>query len=170
MPTISALGAKTVTINWQPANFASWYEIKLSNSPAPPSVGTATSYLNYTSNTLTPSTTYYFHIRSYCSAGDISPWKTLSFTTEPLGINNLSNDIKVEVFPNPVNDDLHIKIDGNLNSSSKVILLDITGKVLSEKNITQKESTIDMKGTAPGIYILKYEDEDTFGALRIIKE
>jgi hypothetical protein len=58
------------------------YEYVLDNVATDP-VGAGTSILatTYAASGLTQLTTYYFHIRSACSAGTFSTWSTVSFTT-----------------------------------------------------------------------------------------
>ncbi len=54
------------------------YEYVLDNNAADPTgAGTATALTTYPATTLTPLTTYYFHVRSDCG----STWSTISFTT-----------------------------------------------------------------------------------------
>ncbi len=48
---------------------------------APTAAGTATSGTTYNATLLTPSTTYYLHVRTDCGSGNFSPWSTISFTT-----------------------------------------------------------------------------------------
>ena len=58
------------------------YEYVLDNVATDPLVaGTPTLTTTYAASGLTPLTTYYFHIRSVCSAGTYSTWSTVSFTT-----------------------------------------------------------------------------------------
>ncbi len=70
------------------------YEYVLDNVPTDPAVaGISTMALAYSATGLTQSTTYYFHIRSVCSAGTYSTWSTISFTTlaTPPANDNLCN-------------------------------------------------------------------------------
>lgn len=171
IPTVANVTSTKVKITWPAANFAAYYETHLSNSPTPPLVGAATSMLVYNNNTLTPNTVYYFHIRSYCSAGDISTWQTVMFKTEPVGITTIDGkELALEVFPNPVSNELHIKLVGSKNEHCNIILFDIAGKQLLEKEIVKDDNIINMNDFANGMYILKYFDDESSGALRIIKQ
>ena len=59
------------------------YEWAVNTSPTPPASGTPTVGLTASSMGLTPSTTYYLHVRSDCGSGQFSSWATLSFITSP---------------------------------------------------------------------------------------
>ena len=58
------------------------YEYVLDNVATDPAgSGTSTTSTTYSASGLTPTTVYYFHIRSVCSVGTYSAWSTISFTT-----------------------------------------------------------------------------------------
>ena len=82
-PVASIIGATTATLSWPAvASAAVGYEYVLDNlATNPATAGTATTALSYAASSLTANTTYYFHIRSVCSAGTFSAWSTVSFTT-----------------------------------------------------------------------------------------
>ena len=64
------------------------YEYVLDNvATNPAGSGTATTAITYSASGLTPSTVYYFHIRSVCSVGTYSAWSTISFTTSCASVN-----------------------------------------------------------------------------------
>ncbi|HLF52239.1 T9SS type A sorting domain-containing protein [Flavobacterium sp.] len=57
------------------------YEYVLDNvMTAPAGSGTSTTATNFSATSLTPLTTYYFHVRNNCGA-EFSTWSTISFTT-----------------------------------------------------------------------------------------
>lgn len=171
IPSVTTVTSTKVTITWSSVSVAAYYETFLSSSPVPPLVGAATSNLSYSSNTLIPNTVYYFHIRSYCSAGDISTWQTVMFKTEPVGISSVDEKVfSVEAYPNPVSNDLHIKIVGSIKEHCSVSLFDLSGKQLLEKEIIEEDTIINMNDFSSGMYILKYFDEETTGAVRLLKQ
>ncbi|WP_430404091.1 fibronectin type III domain-containing protein [Fluviicola sp.] len=47
----------------------------------PATAGTPTTATSYSATTLSPSTTYYLHVRTDCGGGNFSDWTTISFTT-----------------------------------------------------------------------------------------
>ena len=71
-------------------------------------------------------------------------------------INNNTNNIKL--FPNPVKDELNIVL--NNSSYNKVQILDITGKVVIEKNIDNSNRVnISTSKLKDGIYFCKIYGE-----------
>lgn len=73
----------------------------------------------------------------------------------------------IELFPNPMGDNLSFKINGNFRVRS-VTITDISGKQIKKYNLPQGQ--IDLKGIAKGVYIIYFEtDNSNRIAKKIIK-
>ncbi len=79
--SVSSVSASGASLNWSTAPTALFYQYKLTNSPLAPASGNNASVTYYNASGLAASTTYYFHVRSFCGSG-YSSWNTVSFTTE----------------------------------------------------------------------------------------
>jgi alpha-galactosidase len=66
------------------------------------------------------------------------------------------NEIAVNVFPNPINNDvLNVQINNcSFNNKVNILLMNIEGRVLFSKNNCLQLFTINMKDFPPGIYII----------------
>ena len=67
-------------LSWN-AQGASTYEYVVDQIATDPTSGTATNGTTFNATSLTPSTTYYLHVRTNCVQGNTSAWTTISFTT-----------------------------------------------------------------------------------------
>lgn len=77
---ISGLTDTAATISWTATTGSYQYVLDMiATDPAGP--GTALASETYNASSLTPSTTYYFHVRTVCSGPTYSTWSTISFTT-----------------------------------------------------------------------------------------
>ncbi|HEX8563459.1 MAG TPA: T9SS type A sorting domain-containing protein [Flavobacterium sp.] len=76
----SALTHNAATITWATIAGVTNFEYVLNTTAADPASGTVISANSYAATGLTPLTTYYFHVRTVCSASN-SEWRTFSFTT-----------------------------------------------------------------------------------------
>ncbi|WP_395048076.1 T9SS type A sorting domain-containing protein [Flavobacterium sp.] len=91
---VSAVTSSSATIMWTATTGN--YEYVLDNAVANPSgSGTTLSGETYNATLLSPSTTYYFHVRSVCAGPIYSTWSTVSFTTPatPPGNDSCSSPI-----------------------------------------------------------------------------
>jgi hypothetical protein len=76
----------------------------------------------------------------------------------PLWVNDLSIISKIQVYPNPVNDHLFIRI--SKNESLDFILFDITGREIMHRNLTSSES-INTHLLPRGIYLYRIMEKGT---------
>ena len=80
-------------LSWDVQGSNSFEYVVDQTATAPTVAGTQTAGTTYNATLLTPSTTYYLHVRTDCGSGNLSPWTTISFTTliapciAPTGLN-----------------------------------------------------------------------------------
>jgi len=92
--------SESADISWNAVTGSAGYQVVLNEIEADPTAGTSTSDLSYSAGGLTPSTTYYFHIRNNCGS-TFSVWRTISFRTSAVAPANdaCADAIAVEGFP-----------------------------------------------------------------------
>lgn len=167
----SGVTATTATLSWTAPAGAVAYEYVLNTSAtAPGGSGTPTASTVYNASSLTPSTLYYFYVRSSCGIGNYSTWASLSFTTKaPNGVNDVNkHNFFIEANPNPVSTMLSLKITGR-NGLALVKLNDINGRTIHEYKINSDDFLIDTHDLASGMYLLNYQDNLNSSTLKIRK-
>ncbi len=81
--TVSGVTDTNATLTWT-TSFSNpiGYEYVLDSTSTDPLIsGTFINAITYTATSLTPLTTYYFHVRAKCSTTSSSSWVTIAFTT-----------------------------------------------------------------------------------------
>lgn len=73
---------------------------------------------------------------------------------EPLGINNVSTEPRLLIYPNPATDHIQIAIQDQ-NELSALTLCDYTGREIISANTEGKETGLSVKGLSPGVYLLR---------------
>ena len=75
--------------------------------------------------------------------------------------NSEINDINITIFPNPATNE--IIVIGDLANSSKLILTDNIGRIVSAININKNNNThkIDIRNLSKGIYFISIDDNKT---------
>lgn len=169
-PIVSNIGAQTATFNWGAVPGAINYEHAITTTATPPASGTPASGTSYTANSLTPSTSYFFHVRAYCSANDISVWKTAQFNTTALGINEvLETNGGVLIYPNPVKDKVVIELNPHGKANGKIQVIDMAGKVVFTANANKDKTELNLSTLPSGIYMVRYVDDANARVMRIQK-
>ena len=161
-------------VYWDPVPSATKYEYAITKSAAVPAIGTDYNATSLLVSALNDGVTYYVHVRNTCNSVDIvsvSPWSTISFKTFPLGVIDVNNlPFAISAYPNPINDILTIDIKGKLGQSSKVTIIDVTGKVLINTIISNHTTEINMSALPAGNYILKYTDGNHDEIMKVTKK
>jgi hypothetical protein len=115
---------------------------------------------------LEPETNYYFRAYATNSEG-IGYGDIIAFVTFPLSSGTI--DYKaIDVFPNPASETINIWISGC--DILTVRLIDLTGKILIEKEIYSTKGELSIGSISPGIYILRaIFSDDNIAYYRIVK-
>lgn len=82
------------------------------------------------------------------------------------GIEEIQNDNLISVYPNPVNDQLSIKIN-QISSSQTIQITNYQGQVVYDNKYFQ-DSYIDTKHLNSGLYFLRYSDTKSFTVKKFV--
>ncbi len=168
--SISAITPTSAHLNWSAVPGSAGYEYVVNTtSTSPTAPGTPTTATSATVTGLLPAHAYYAHVRNNCGSGNMSLWVNKPFSTlSSTGSENTRIDRDISIFPNPVQDNLTIEIEDNVNAAF-VTITDITGKPILSMKLSSKMSNIDITGVPQGIYIVRYSDELQVKTMKIIK-
>ena len=105
----------------------------------------------------------YYRLMMRDASGKTEYSKVVNATVQGKGFS-------VQAYPNPVSDELTIKVNGNQSGNAELLLTDMTGKVIKRMGMNGAIQTVNMNGLASGIYLIKYVDDEQSQTLRITKE
>ncbi|HTN45642.1 MAG TPA: GEVED domain-containing protein [Flavipsychrobacter sp.] len=98
---------------------------------------------------------------------DASGTKTYSAT---VSATVSTGGFSVDAFPNPVTNNLTVKVNGVQGSDASVQVTDVTGKTVKTAKMSGNTANINMSGLANGIYLIKYADADHTQTIRVTKQ
>lgn len=81
----------------------------------------------------------------------------------------LTSDSKLTVYPNPVKEQLTLKVDGVFNAY-QITLTDLSGRVMLSNTINENIKQLDFTNYPKGIYILRTGVNNQFTEWKIIKQ
>ena len=76
--------------------------------------------------------------------------------------------MNISVFPNPTSGILHVRFNDIMGCNMQ--LYDITGRLVSEKVVTNSVASIDMSAYKNGLYLLKIKTKDRTGTYQVVKQ
>jgi uncharacterized protein (DUF39 family) len=88
------------------------------------------------------------------------------------GVQETATISSLELFPNPVEDELQLHFISKQNEAIQFSIIDVTGKILSRQIIKAVSGSnvvlFPVSNLASGAYFLKMGSEETINALRFI--
>jgi hypothetical protein len=76
----------------------------------------------------------------------------------------------VEAYPNPVSDQLTVRVNGTIGDHATIVLTDVTGKLIQQIEVKGSVTTVDMNNVAQGMYLVKYIDDDHAQTIKVNKQ
>jgi len=97
-----------------------------------------------------------------------------SFEKAPTAVENLTAGYNIELFPVPVSDELNIRFNINSQSTTKVSVIDFSGKEVYSTTYKNIDKTniykVDVNFLKTGLYILKVQGKDISFSKKFVKE
>lgn len=150
----SNITTTSADVNWNSILGSVSFEYVLSTDITPPLSGTKITGLNYNAKGLVHGTKYYMHMRSLCGP-DVSTWSTAGFVTlTETGVDNLTNNNQVMVYPNPARDYVTIISAGEIK---QVEIYNNVGVLVLKQVINDQKAVIKTQNLAPGIYQIRLQ-------------
>ena len=96
----------------------------------------------------------------------------LNYKYGPIASNCAGSEAKVEIFPNPVDEQLNIHCTGYNGKNAIVVIHDVAGRVVYERSYSSlKEANIilELKDLTPGLYQLEFISDDNREYFKLVK-
>jgi len=106
----------------------------------------------------------YYRLKLMTASGASSYSKVVTATVSEAGSFN------VEVYPNPVSDQLTVSVYGQQGTNPSVSICDVTGKVLRVVELSGSSVSINMGSMAQGMYLIKYSDANHSQTIKVNKQ
>lgn len=94
--------------------------------------------------------TYDVKLKAGNACYEDSVTKQVTITTT--SINKVGDEIKINIYPNPLKDKGTIRLEGNLNSEYTFDLYDVNGKLIKTLTLTKGETTMNVSELVSGVY------------------
>lgn len=123
--------------------------------------------LTYSDKDLAADTQYCYTVTAEFETGESDMSEERCVTTGTNNIEEYSDHLQFELFPNPVTKTLYLS--GNIKPKS-IHIYSITGRLIEQINNCEKEMTIPVSQLSSGIYLLEIETDKGIVSRKIIKK
>ncbi|HEY1033118.1 MAG TPA: GEVED domain-containing protein [Flavipsychrobacter sp.] len=174
--TITNVTSNTAIASWTPVPSVYKYEYLLSMDTVP-AAGTWSGHFTFNTGVpiqgLQPGRMWYFFLRAYCNPTPTSEWSVDSFLTKPpTAVPQVAGkEFGIIAYPNPVKDVVTLELAKGIRSGkAKVIVTDITGKVVTTAEMEKEVLELNLSGKPAGTYIIKYADDAHTDVIHVSKQ
>lgn len=153
----------SATFNWNAANGAIKYKLSYKVSGNNPWLTTTVTTNTLQLSGLAPNTNYNWKVKTICSnspsiSSDFSP--IASFKTGPARLTEPTMQTGIEIYPNPVGDQLQISLSNDMTFPLTCMIYDLYGRMLISAKIAEPFVTIDVNDLASGNYFITVVSAD----------
>ena len=95
---------------------------------------------------------------------------TLNMTYEcsPTGTNDMNTGV-FKVYPNPVNNELHIDFENQESGNGEVLIYDVFGNIVSERKNIDGNFILNTENLPAGFYFVRLESDTHFSTVKFCK-
>ncbi|MCK4921676.1 MAG: T9SS type A sorting domain-containing protein [Bacteroidales bacterium] len=120
------------------------------------------------STDVTFSTSGSFDLTFTGSDGELSASVVSTIFVAYVGINQFDNS-SIRIYPNPAKSNLFVEFDNGINSSARLQIVDMTGKVVYNKLHFDAKANINLENLENGIYFMSIEIDNQISVYKISK-
>ncbi|HDP75995.1 MAG TPA: T9SS type A sorting domain-containing protein [Bacteroidales bacterium] len=109
----------------------------------------------------------------YFAAAKLSPFKQYNSFSFPTGLDDISENNRIAIFPNPANEKITISLNENAGTIKAISIYDLTGNCLIKmSNVSgSKLKVVDISSLKTGIYIcyVDFQNQSFFQKIVVVK-
>jgi hypothetical protein len=87
-----------------------------------------------------------------------------------LGVEEVVQELSFDVYPNPCQDEIHLRYQIPDTKKAKSEIMDIKGRVVKSIELQGEENTVHVSDLPAGVYFIKLQTEAAVGVRKIIKK
>jgi hypothetical protein len=165
---VNAITAHTAIMSWTAGgDETSWkvgYKLASATQWQESTVNTTT----YNLEGLTAESNYEVRVKAICAADNESDFTTNNFTTDGVGIDNLSQAISISLMPNPADNHIELTVNSNVEVKEAVVF-NALGQMIQTVELNDNHARIDLSTMASGMYFIRISGNNATATKKFIK-
>ena len=107
-------------------------------------------------------------MKAICAADNQSTFLTGSFTTEGVGIDNITLANSINLMPNPADNYIELTINSNVDVKEAVVY-NAFGQMIQTVELTDNHARIDLSNMAAGMYFVRVNSDNLSATKKFIR-
>ena len=165
---VDNITAHTATMTWTAGgNETSWkigYKLNTASQWQEATVATT----SYDLEGLTANSPYEVRVKAICSEDNQSDFVSTTFTTQAVGIDNITLASSISLMPNPADNHIELRVNSNIVVKEAVVY-NAFGQLIQTVQLTDNHARIDLSDMAAGMYFVRVNGEGMSATKKFVK-
>ena len=166
--TISDVTTNSATATWTPGGSETAWNIQYKLQSASQWQEATVQTNSYDIEGLSAASTYDVRVKAICSADNQSDFVTTTFTTQTVGIDNITLANSINLMPNPADNYIELTINSNVDVKEAVVY-NAFGQMIQTVELTDNHARIDLSDMAAGMYFVRVNSDNVSATKKFIK-
>ena len=166
--TISDVTTNSATATWTPGGSETAWNIQYKLQSASQWQEATVQTNSYDIEGLSAASTYDVRVKAICSADNQSDFVTTTFTTQTVGIDNITLANSINLMPNPADNYIDLTINSNVDVKEAVVY-NAFGQMIQTVELTDNHARIDLSDMAAGMYFVRVNSDNVSATKKFIK-
>lgn len=123
----------------------------------------------YLLNNLAANTAYNVYVKAVCTEDNESDATEANFTTEGVGIDNITLSNSISLTPNPADNHIELRINSHINVKEATVY-NAFGQMIQTVKLTDNHARIDLSDMAAGMYFIRVNSDNTTATKKFIRK
>ncbi|MBR4535498.1 MAG: fibronectin type III domain-containing protein [Bacteroidales bacterium] len=123
---------------------------------------------SYNIEGLTAASTYDVRVKAICSADNQSDFVSTTFTTQTVGIDNITLANSINLMPNPADNYIDLNVNSNVEVKEAVVY-NAFGQMIQKVELNNNHTRIDLSDMAAGMYFVRVNSDNVSATKKFIK-
>jgi hypothetical protein len=167
--TVGNITENTATVTWTPGGNETAWNVQYKLQSASQWQEANVQQPSYDIEGLTANSTYDVRVKAICAADNQSDFVTGTFTTEGVGIDNVTLTNSISLMPNPADNYIELSVNSNVEVK-EAIVYNAFGQMIQTVQLTENHARIDLSNMAAGMYFVRVNGEGVTATKKFIKK
>ena len=165
---VSNITENTATVAWTAGGSETAWNVQYKLQSASQWQEANVNTTSYAIEGLTANSTYDVRVKAICAADNQSDFVSTSFTTDGVGIDNITLANSINLMPNPADNYIDLTINSNVEVKEAVVY-NAFGQMIQTIELTDNHARIDLSDMAAGMYFVRVNGDNVSATKKFIK-
>ena len=159
----------TATVTWTPGGSETAWNVQYKLQSASQWQEANIQQPTYEIEGLTATSTYDVRVKAICAADNQSSFVSTTFTTDGVGIDNITLANSINLMPNPADNYIELRVNSNVEVKEAVVY-NAFGQMIQTVQLTENHARIDLSNMAAGMYFVRVNGERVMATKKFIRK